>query len=215
MLSLVLLVGISTLLHHEGFVARMTVASAYTGLVLLGVTLLLGPIQVLRRRPNPISTDLRRDVGIWAGLISLLHVVLGFQTHFPGQPWFFLLDETSFLPRIDRFGVANILGLGATLIIALLLAISNDWSLRRLGTSRWKAIQRLNYALLALVAAHAIVYLPYEGRGRRFLITCVAILFVVTIGQVAGYWQRRQAPARSIAAVEPSALSARRMGDGG
>ena len=41
---------------------RWSMATAYVGLALLGATLALGPLSVLRRRPNPVSTDLRRDV---------------------------------------------------------------------------------------------------------------------------------------------------------
>jgi sulfoxide reductase heme-binding subunit YedZ len=39
-------------------------ATAYVSLALLAATLVTGPINLLRRRPNPVSTDLRRDLGI-------------------------------------------------------------------------------------------------------------------------------------------------------
>jgi hypothetical protein len=46
---------------------RLSMATAYAGLVFLAASLWLGPWNVLRRQPNPISFDLRRDVGIWEG----------------------------------------------------------------------------------------------------------------------------------------------------
>jgi len=52
---------------------RMSLATAYAGLFLLAVSLWLGPWNVLRRRPNPTSFDLRRDVGIWTGILAIVH----------------------------------------------------------------------------------------------------------------------------------------------
>src|SRR5713226_2215143 len=47
---------------------RLSMATAYAGLIFLAASLWLGPWNVLRRRPNPVSFDLRRDVGIWTGI---------------------------------------------------------------------------------------------------------------------------------------------------
>ena len=58
---------------------RLSMATAYVGLGLWVVTLAIGPWNVLRARPNPVSTNLRRDVAIWAGIVSLAHVVFGLQ----------------------------------------------------------------------------------------------------------------------------------------
>ena len=46
---------------------KASFATAYPALILLLITLAIGPLHVLWRRRNPISMDLRRDVGIWAG----------------------------------------------------------------------------------------------------------------------------------------------------
>src|SRR5205809_7932830 len=55
---------------------RWSIATAYAGLALLGATLLIGPWNILHARPNPVSTDLRRDIGIWAALLSGAHVAI-------------------------------------------------------------------------------------------------------------------------------------------
>ena len=44
------------------------------------------------------------------------------------------------------FGLSNETGLIAALILLVLLATSNDASLRNLGLARWKSWQRWNYA---------------------------------------------------------------------
>ena len=44
-------------------------------LCLLCVTLLIGPLNLLRKRLNPVNIELRRDTGIWAGITGCLHVV--------------------------------------------------------------------------------------------------------------------------------------------
>jgi methionine sulfoxide reductase heme-binding subunit len=155
-------------LGEGGPMFRASMATAYVGLGLLTLTLILGPLNVLRARPNPVSTDRRRDLGIWAGLVAAVHVVVGLQVHAVGEPWLYFLwpfAEWRWWPfRYDIPGVANYTGLGATLILLLLLALSNDRSLGRLGAARWKAWQRLNYVAFGLVIVHGLTYQWIEGR---------------------------------------------------
>jgi sulfoxide reductase heme-binding subunit YedZ len=113
-LSMVIVGVIWVLLAHEGRISRLTVATAYAALILLAGTLLLGPLNILRARPNPISTDLRRDIGIWAALLGVAHVAVGLLTHFPGEPWLFFFNGGRIPLRLDIFGIANYLGLGHT-----------------------------------------------------------------------------------------------------
>jgi methionine sulfoxide reductase heme-binding subunit len=197
LLSLAIVGAIWVLLGHEGRISRLTVATAYAGLFMLAGTLLLGPLNILRARPNPISTDLRRDVGIWAALLGVAHVVVGLLTHFPGEPWLFFFNGGRIPLRLDRFGIANYLGLAAVLILLLLLALSNDWALRSFGTRQWKALQRLNYILLGLVTIHALVYFGYEDRRLPFIgVLAVAVSVVVGI-QLAGVRKRRRTHAQA------------------
>src|SRR5260370_34788389 len=60
---------------------RLSMATAYAGLLFLAVSLWIGPWNVLRRRPNPVSFDLRRDIGIWTGCLATLHTVIGLTVH--------------------------------------------------------------------------------------------------------------------------------------
>ena len=174
---------------------RVSMASAYVGLGLLAITLLLGPIDVLRGRRSPTSTDLRRDVGIWAGLIGLLHLVVGLGVHLRGRPWLYFVypaNEAHALPlRHDLFGFANDTGLLGGLVLVLLLALSNDWSLRRLGAPRWKALQRWNYAGAALVVAHGIGFQVIEKRKLGFVLAFAIIATVTLAAQLAGFRRHR------------------------
>lgn len=163
---------------------RWSVAAAYTALTLLAMALAIGPVAVLRARPRPVSSDLRRDLGIWSAVVSVVHVVIGLQVHHQGQMWLYFFRETPtsafglLALRRDVFGLANYLGAAATVLVVVLLALSNDRSLRWLGAARWKAWQRLSYILGALVVAHGAAYQLLE---RQWI---VAVL--VSAGMVGG-----------------------------
>jgi sulfoxide reductase heme-binding subunit YedZ len=196
--SLALLSGgalllVTTLIHADDAIFKLSMATAYVALALLVATLLLGPLNLLRARPNPVSTDLRRDIGIWAGVAGLAHVVFGFQMHFHGRPWLYVLaEQPQAIPiRMDAFGLTNILGLIATFILIVLLTISNDYSLRSLGRARWKRLQQLNYGLIALVGLHGAIYQMLERRTLVYVAIFGALLLIVVAVQLMGIGRRR------------------------
>jgi sulfoxide reductase heme-binding subunit YedZ len=200
-LSLALVCGaLISLLYSVGrsvFVSqRLSLATGYLGLALLGATLVIGALNLLRGRPNPVSTDLRRDVGIWCGVISLAHVVIGLQVHMGNMLLYFFRragGAKHLVPRFDLFGFANYTGLIAALIIVLLLALSNDFSLRRLGSRRWKFLQRWNYAVIAFLVLHSVAYQFIEERQLPYVILFGAIVVTVLLIQVLGFsWHRRK-----------------------
>jgi methionine sulfoxide reductase heme-binding subunit len=178
------------------FVARFSTATGYVGLGLLGVTLLIGPVNLMLHRRTPMSSYLARDVGMWAAIISVIHVIVGFFVHGPAAPiveriffYFFATDGT---PLTNNFGWGNWTGLAATVIVVGLLAVSSDAALRKLKAKRWKNLQRLNYALFTLVIVHAIFY------GALLRITSIStillgiIVSLVFIGQMIGIWLWRR-----------------------
>ncbi len=170
---------------------RWGLATAYVALGWLALTLIIGPWNALRGRANPLSQDLRRDIGIWAALLSVAHTVVGAQVHLGGDwPRYFLWPrgETHAFPlRADLFGFANYTGLASTLILIGLLALSNDLALRRLGTTRWKSLQRWNYAGFALMAAHGVVYQVMGKRVWPVALAFAAVLVTVLAVQIAGW----------------------------
>ena len=161
-------------------VFKASMATAYVALALFAVTLAFGPVAALRGRRYPVSTDVRRDFGIWSGILALVHVVIGLQVHMRGKMWEYFAHESRgwVLPRFDPFGLANYTGLVATAIFAALLVTSNDLSLRRLGVGRWQRIHRLTNWALGLTAIHGIAYQWTEKRPWAFVAIFVALLLV-------------------------------------
>lgn len=176
---------------YKDVITRVSFATAYPALVLLAVTLLIGPWNTLRRRWTPVSIDLRRDIGIWAGILGLIHAVVGQCVHLRGRPWlYYIYEHRKNGPtgvRHDLFGFNNFTGLGATFVLIVLFATSNDWFLRRLGTRQWKQVQRWNYACFALTAAHALGYQTMERQAAPFVVTALICTFVTVILQVTGF----------------------------
>jgi sulfoxide reductase heme-binding subunit YedZ len=183
---------------------RLSMATGYASVVLIAWAMLIGPWRVRRGRPAPASTDLRRDVGIWGGLFGLAHVVTGLQVHFAGKFWKYFLypDGEHVVPlRHDLFGFANWTGLAAGLLLVLLLAISNDLSLRALGTRRWKAWQRWTYWAAALTVAHALAYQIPTKNHARWIVAFLLVTVIVLAMQLDGrrrYLARREARASSV-----------------
>lgn len=179
-------------------ISWLSFSTAYPALVLICATLLMGPWNLMRRRPNPVSADLRRDVGIWAGILSVVHAGIGQCVHLRGRPWLYYIygpREHHHGVRHDAFGFANYTGALSVLLIAMLFATSNDLSLRRLGTQRWKSLQRWNYAGFALAAAHAIGYFIVEKQKTPY-VTFAAVCMGITVAvQTWGFALKKQAMA--------------------
>lgn len=199
----VLLVAAIVALTSGTLVFRISIATAYVSLLLLAVTLVIGPVKAFRRERVAVSTDLRRDVGIWTAIVGFAHVAAGLFVHLGGRPWLYFLEPAEErgaglqgLPlRLDLFGMANDVGLAATLVLGLLLMLSNDLAIRRLGRRRWKSLQRLNYGLFALVVLHAAEYQVLERR-TGILVAALALTGMVVIAfQIAGFRATRGARA--------------------
>ncbi|HJT70276.1 MAG TPA: ferric reductase-like transmembrane domain-containing protein [Terriglobales bacterium] len=185
---------------YRDVVTKISFATAYSALVLLAATLLIGPWNLLRGKRTPISSDWRRDVGIWAGILGLVHTVIGQNVHLRGRPWLYYVYEPGkhhlFPIRHDLFGFANYTGLISALILLALLATSNNYSLRALGTPRWKQLQRWNYVAFALMAAHAIAYQINEKQKAPFVATVVISIVVTLLLQGIGFQRRRMHAAK-------------------
>jgi len=65
------------LLPAPDIIWRLSMGTAYAGLIFLATALMIGPLNVLRGVPNPLSTNLRRDIGIVAGVVALAHTIIG------------------------------------------------------------------------------------------------------------------------------------------
>jgi sulfoxide reductase heme-binding subunit YedZ len=190
-----------------------TIATGYVATALLALTLLIGPANLLRRRRNPVSSYLRRDLGTWTAIFSVVHVIAGFQVRGDGGAFGFIdFFVANGKPLVDSFGLGNWTGLAALVIVAGLLALSTDRSIRELKAERWKNLQRLNYTLFALVVLHAIFYGALSRPASPFTVLLFFTVVAVLIGQAAGILlHRRRRHAR--AARNSAGRFERRRGD--
>lgn len=179
---------------------RLSLATAYVALAFLAASLALGPWNLLNRRPNPVSFDLRRDVGIWAGVLAILHTGIGLTVHLRGRMWMYFFRRLHPLQlQKTKFGFANYTGLVAALLFLLLIAISNDASLRAFGTRRWKSVQRWAYAAFGLTLAHGIAFQLVEKRKLPWVLAFAALTLAAALAQLLGFLRIRrtaQAPGR-------------------
>jgi methionine sulfoxide reductase heme-binding subunit len=73
----------------------------------------------------------------------------------------------------------------------MLLAISNDLSLRTLKTRRWKSLQRWTYAAFLLTGAHSIAYQLIERRHVPWVLVFAAVMTAVAAAQFLAFAQFR------------------------
>jgi len=181
----------------QSFTASLLVcvsaATAYAALLMLAATLLMGPLNVLLRRANPVSNDLRRDAGVWAAGLGIIHTALSL---WPGIRGGFgrVFAVVPARLRLDSIGFANDAGLVATCLLIVLVLLSNDRSLRRLGVTRWKAAQRLTYPLFGLVLLHTFLYQRFVEPGAVYVVLLALVLVLVPGLQVQAWLERRTSP---------------------
>jgi sulfoxide reductase heme-binding subunit YedZ len=183
---------------RRDLISHVSIATAYPALFLTAAAVLLGPWNVLRHRANPVSFDLRRDVGIWAGIMALLHTAVGLNVHLRGRMGLYFVDQHH-RPRHDWFGFGNDTGVAAALLFLLLLAISNDLSLRRLGTRRWKSLQRWTYGAVIITVFHAIAYQHVEQRRYAYEVVLGGITVAIAAFQLAGWKKSKETAGRHLA----------------
>jgi sulfoxide reductase heme-binding subunit YedZ len=182
---------------YPDVIARLSFASAYPALVLLSATLLIGPFKLLSGERPAVSLDLRRDIGIWAGIVGLFHTGMGQCVHLRGRPWlYYVYDaarEKHLIPiRHDLFGFSNYTGLAAALILLALLATSNDASLKKLGTPGWKQLQRWNYYCFGLTALHTFGYQKGVSNENWPYVATALLAVGITVALQWMGWQRRR-----------------------
>ena len=168
----------------------LMIVLGYFSLLLICVTLLIGPLALLRWRRNPVNIEVRRDIGIWAGITGILHVLLTFRgTLVNNYILFFFLRPNccgGYVPDLHLYGISNDIGLLATILLLVLTALSNTISLRLLKGKWWKRIQRLTYPLVALALLHTFIYQYINIRELLLVALTILLLLLVLICQGVG-----------------------------
>ncbi len=187
----IVLAGAISLVHSGRAVQGWSIGTAYAALLLLAISLALGPLNLLRRLHNPVHSSLRRDVGIAAGVTGILHTILGLQVHMQGAlRAYFMLPAAPSL-KGNLFVATNWLGLISAALLLVLVGISNNPSVRSLGLPRWKRLQRWAYVAAVAMLIHAFLYEFLETRVLIGVLTTIAAALAVTILQIKGARARR------------------------
>ena len=185
-------VGILLSAPEKALMYWSSMGFGYVSLLLLSITLIIGPWNIISSRPNALSINLRRDIGIWAAIFGLIHVVAGIQVHFgPRILPYFIKEGGSWLGFLP-FAFGNYTGLGATLVLILLLATSNNISLRRLGPDQWKKVQRFNYICGFLTILHGFAYQFVEKRDLGFVALFLILILLPLAFQISGFKRVRR-----------------------
>ena len=122
----------------------------FTAVSLLGIVLSLNPLVKLIPQAalfNVLNRN-RRAIGLGSFYYAFFHACSYFLKKFlkTGEwPWIHLLH-----PIV-------IFGLLAFLLLAILAATSNDFSIKKLGFTEWKNIHRASYAIEAMVFIHLVL----------------------------------------------------------
>lgn len=175
---------------------QVSIVTAYLCLGLLCAGLAIGPARAFRTGRPSVNLYLRRDIGIWAALTGLAHLVIATALSMtPGYMETFV-DNAGVPPsqviRMELFTWSTIAGLVVGVLLLVLLGLSNDKSLRWVGPRWWKRLHRLSYLAFALTAAHGIAFQALESRTGALIAVVILASLVVLVLQITGSFSVRQ-----------------------
>lgn len=142
---------------------RLWRAVGDAAVILLFASLAIGPLARLYGRAGRLVAW-RRQVGIWAAILAVLHALLILDGWTQWSVQRFLGYEV--VPQLGRearmepgFGLANLVGIVALAWLLILLATSSDRALRFLGPPAWKWVHHGSYVVFYLVLLHSVYFL--------------------------------------------------------
>lgn len=192
---------VAKLIGVQGATKFVSLTTAYASLSYMAVALLIGPWRVLNNRRPVVSLAHRRNFGIWSGVFALVHMTAGLNSHYQDRMWSYFVLPNGGGPlgmlRTDLFGIANYLGLFGIFIVIVLLALSNNSSIHKLGVFRWKSVQRMNYLLFTFVVLHVSAYLVLENRQIAVNTFVGLVSLIVVSFQLLGF-VRHQSTSRRL-----------------
>ncbi len=169
---------------------QLSIVSAYLCLFLLGVALLIGPFHAIRKGKPLAHSYIRRDIGVWAALNGLLHFylanILSMNYEYLGIYVENATAPPSVAMRSDLYNWGTILGYVVAVLFIVLLALSNDWIVRKIGLKWWKRLQRVSYFGFIFTCAHAFAFQILESREALWVCVVLLVTVLVFVGQSFG-----------------------------
>ncbi len=150
---------VEKLLHRTGEIAVWT----------LGFVLMLSPLRTLLPRSQIVAAlnRHRRSIGVSAGVYAVLHLAC----HCLYERYLEDILE-SFTKPFIWFGSAGLI------ILLVLAATSNSFSMRAMGGKNWKRLHRLAYFAVSLALYHQAI----AGKGHWYIAKYLFFLLVVLEG---------------------------------
>lgn len=196
--SLSILLAAAVMGEQAATLDRVSLTSAYLFLLLISVVLLLGPLRTLRTGRVIINQTLRRDIAIWCALMGFVHLLAGsVESMTPVYMDVFIkhaVKPPSTSTREVLFLWSAIAGFVIGVLLLVLLALSNNWSLKVIGLRWWKRLHRLSYLAFVLTILHGISFQVLESRFWGGYVLVIALTLFVCIFQVLGIRAVKKAP---------------------
>jgi DMSO/TMAO reductase YedYZ heme-binding membrane subunit len=168
----------------DGAADRLSIVSAYLCLVLLGCALFIGPAHAITTGRPVFNKYVRRDIGIWAALVGLVHFFLAnaLAMNYAYLDLYVNLATEPPSPefRSQLYGLGTISGYIVAVLFFLLLGLSSDRVLRWIGMRWWKRLQRASYLAFVLTVLHSFAFQALESR-EGFLVGVVSLVCIVIL----------------------------------
>ncbi len=204
-LFLLIAIGIALLAAYQPFIPALMPVSLiirFLGMAsffLLCISLMIGPLAVLKPQTFAPLIESRRAVGITSFVFLFLHYMLVLALYF----------NFDFNALLAQFPLA--LAMPALWIMLIITLVSSDWATNKLGMGKWKTIQRFAYVAFLLGFAHFLLVSNglYSRDGNAITvnfaeIALVALGTITVILQIVGFLTFRKRQAASRAATQPS-----------
>ena len=169
---------------------RFSIVSAYVCCGFFAIALLIGPAQAIRTGKPSTNNYLRRDIGVWAALTGLMHLVTATGLSMTTSYMDAYVNVGDRVPsdgiRAQLFTWGSILGFIVGVVFLMLLALSSNLAMRLLGIRVWKNLQRMSYLAFSLSVAHGLAFQVLESRERILIAVVIGAATVILAAQLAG-----------------------------
>jgi len=167
---------------------NLLVVSGYLSFFFLAVVLLIGPLLCLSQKKFFAKImPYRRDMGVLSFLFALIHVLSAYSNYFA---WNFSIIS-AYLSAVGEVSLAVYAGVIAFIVLLAISLTSNKPVRKKLGTKKWKTIQRLSYIVAILIVLHVVSFGSVYKRFPGLQILFLGVTLIVVIFQIVGFVKKR------------------------